>query len=59
MHTYKSIRDGALWTVGHYKMQGYEESSSEQYWIAMKDFRTEREAAAYVNYLNGGSGDLR
>jgi len=62
MHTFKKLRQQSgnyIWTVGHYEMRGYDESSSDYHWNAMADFNTEREAAAYVNYLNGGPGDVR
>jgi hypothetical protein len=62
MHTYKRVRQESgdyLWTVGHYEIVGDEHFSSGDHWNAMKDFNTEREASAYVNYLNGGAGDLR
>jgi hypothetical protein len=56
MHTYRKSKDEQLWTVGHYKMIGDEHFSSEHEWEAMKDFAKEDDAAAYVNYLNGGTG---
>jgi len=59
MHTYiKCKGEQSLWTVGHYRMEGYEDTSSDHRWMAMKDFSTEEEAARYVNYLNGGNGNV-
>lgn len=51
MHTYIKCRGEELWTVGYYVL---DEGTSV--WQAAKDFSTERDAAAYVNYLNGGEG---
>jgi hypothetical protein len=62
MHTYKKIRQDSgsyIWTVGHYEIVGDENFSSSQHWNAMEDFTDVRNAAAYVNYLNGGPGDVR
>ena len=62
MHTFKKMRQESgryLYTVGHYEIVGDENFSSSHHWNAMADFNTEREASAYVNYLNGGAGDLR
>jgi hypothetical protein len=49
MHTYLKSTDENTWTVGHYII-----IVSEQTWVSMKDFTSERAAAAYTNYLNGG-----
>jgi len=59
MHTYFKTKGEDVWTVGHYKLVGDEHCSSEHVWEAMKDFGSEVEAAAYVNYLNGGEGSWR
>ncbi len=58
MHTYVKSKCENLWTVGHYRQIGHEESSSESKWIPMRDFTGETEAASYVNYLNGGNGNF-
>jgi hypothetical protein len=57
MHTYKHVKDGEewIWVVGHYSMIG-DSDGVESRWQAMKDFDDEEAAAAYVNYLNGGTG---
>lgn len=51
MHTYRKSEE-SLWTVG-FEMPDTDVMS----WRAIKDFRRERDAAAFTNYLNGG-GDL-
>lgn len=59
MHTYSKHRgDPNVWTVGHYQISTESEGSAFQMWVPMKDFGTEYEAAAYVNYLNGGDGKI-
>ena len=56
MHTYLNTDGGTMWTVGHYQIKGSEDFSSEHEWQPMKSFGSQHEAAAYVNYLNGGDG---
>ena len=50
MHTYVENIMAGTWGVGFY--------ICDDHWVELKDFKTEKEAAAYVNYLNGGSYDL-
>ena len=49
MHTMVKNRADNLWTVGFYF--GNE-------WHPLRDFDHEDAAACYVNYLNGGTGNL-
>ncbi len=49
MHTYRKSKNEQLWTVGFW-IGGS--------WESLKDFGSEKEAAAYVNYLNGGDGKV-
>lgn len=59
MHTYLKSKDGPTWTVGHYMMDSDEHYGSWHVWVPMRDFAKEEDAAAYVNYLNGGKGSLQ
>lgn len=56
MHTYRREKNGdtTLWVVGYYTPVGVEPSE----WVALRDFNNLNEAAAFVNYLNGGDGDV-
>ena len=58
MHTYRKQPNGHLWEVGHYEMIGNLDFSSSQDFNVNRRFNNETEAAAYVNYLNGGEGGL-
>lgn len=54
MHTYIRSPQGQgeyIWVVGF-----RQPSETVNDWTPLKDFNTEIEAAAYVNYLNGGDG---
>ncbi len=63
MHTYIKIEE--TWAAGHYQLVallmtggagGNTVHPPQQIWRQMKSFGSEKEAAAYVNYLNGGDG---
>lgn len=57
MHSYM-LSDGRWW-VFHYRLvtiRGVGAPFAEQKLIMMADFAREHDAAAYVNYLNGGEG---
>jgi len=56
MHTYKKNASNHVWVVGHYRMDGSEDCSSDATWLPLRAFDTELVAAAYVNFLNGGRG---
>jgi hypothetical protein len=58
MHTYKKSKGEALWTVGHYERHSNEDGTWDQ-WVPMHDFASVETAAAFVNYLNGGTGEGR
>ncbi len=53
MHTYRKAKNEQLWTVGCWLNE-----DDNWAWEPMKDFGSEKEAAAYVNYLNGGDGKV-
>jgi hypothetical protein len=53
MHTYRKI-ENELWVVGYW-IQG---DAGGAFWEALQEFSTQSNAAAYVNYLNGGDGDF-
>jgi hypothetical protein len=63
VHTYIQAASYDFWTVGHYRLgppfvamtTSLPLPATTDVWVPMKDFKTEREAAAYVHYLNGGS----
>lgn len=57
MHTYRKSRDENLWTVGLWAPDDEAKwMYSQPYkWHPVKDFTREDDAAAYVNYLNGGA----
>lgn len=44
--TWVFMKSEQLWTVGYYKPDGR--------FYPVQDFPTQRDAAQYVNYLNGG-----
>jgi hypothetical protein len=48
MHTYRQATDDD-WVVGYF-------DSVKNDWVGLKQFGTEAEAQALVNYLNGGAG---
>jgi hypothetical protein len=45
MHTYIKSKNEPVWTVGYYAVG---------LWHTLRDYPDERDAAAYVSYLNGG-----
>jgi hypothetical protein len=45
-----------LWTVGFLISSNSETLADE--WQAVRDFASEKQAFAFINYLNGGSGDF-
>jgi len=49
MHTYQKTQEGK-WAVGMYIGNGS--------WRGVKTFKSENEAAAYCNFLNGGIGSF-
>jgi hypothetical protein len=59
MHTYKKTTDDPrhgqeTWTVGYWGSINV--TTGVQIWHGMRSFKLEREAAAFTNYLNGGTG---
>ena len=54
MHTYKKLGE-ELWYV-MFRATDTNEFGTFYEWNKIREFTTEGEAAAYVNYLNGGSG---
>jgi hypothetical protein len=50
MHVYRKTEKG-LYTVGYYTISG-----GFQDWHPLKDFSKEYNAAAFVHFLNGGTG---
>jgi len=54
MYVYKYAREDKLWVVGYYTP---ETETVRQSFVAVRDCRSSDEAAAFVNYLNGGTGD--
>jgi len=55
MHTYRKSED-YIWTVGYYGPSEKSVTWQGYVWRPLKDFTIEAEAAAHVNYLNGGTG---
>ncbi len=56
MHTYKKVfytKDPA-YSVGYWHIEGKEDSWRSE-WHETKRFDTEKEAASYARYLNGGA----
>jgi hypothetical protein len=54
MHTYRPAENGTGYTVGFECPSGILALSFRK----LKTFQLEAEAAAFVNYLNGGTGGL-
>ncbi len=57
MHVYIEAKEEGYWTVGFYHPP---QSQVQPYyrWQPLRNFQHEDSAAAYVNYLNGGTGDF-
>jgi hypothetical protein len=47
-YVHRFNREDRLWQVGFY--------SPAEDWFVLNEFETSAEAAAYINYLNGGEG---
>lgn len=60
MHTMQRGRgeDRNLWTVGFFAPKVEPGGGPWYDWIPLEDFNSKAEAAAFVNYLNGGAGTL-
>jgi hypothetical protein len=57
MHVYIKAKEERVWTVGFYHPpQG--PTQPHYRWHPLRNFDHEDSAAAYVNYLNGGTGDF-
>lgn len=54
MHTYRKSHGEPLFTVGYWVGN----SETGWRWEPLKDFDTEKKAAEYVNYLNGGNSTV-
>jgi hypothetical protein len=57
MHTYRRFHD-KQWGVGSWQMTPVHYGNETKHineWHALRNFKTERQAASYVNYLNGGA----
>ena len=59
MHTYRKARDEQLWTVGYWRDGAPRGAAGGDMhrmpvWEPLQDFGTEKDAAAYASYLNGG-----
>ena len=67
IHTYEKKtnwnKHSVVWRVGYYYQTVYETPDGqaicpEDSFVALKDFEHEIQAAAYVNFLNGGPIDV-
>ena len=58
MHTMKRGKgEDRLWTVGFFEPHADGDGTWHQ-WVPIRDFTTQDSAECYVNYLNGGSGNM-
>ena len=54
MHSMKYSHDDKIWTVGYFEPT----DDGGENWYALEDFKSRGAAERYVNYLNGGTGEL-
>lgn len=58
MHSYKKSKGEDIWTVGYYSPSNFDTGELTYSWKPIRDFSNEDSAACFVNYLNGGKGNL-
>lgn len=56
IHTMLYSKEDGLWTVGFYEPVVPNSTLNAPRWHALEDFNIKEDAAAFVNFLNGGSG---
>ena len=53
----QKTRGEDLWTVGYWAPQSYSDGVMYE-WFGLEDFGNRKAAFAFINYLNGGEGNL-
>jgi hypothetical protein len=56
MYVYRYNKEARAWIVGVFALDHTYESIPQPKWLPLRDFETEEECAAFINYLNGGKG---